>query len=269
MRPIAAAFSLATLLLATPGLAHDRPTKATAVPAPNLPSHHATTTGEDAFLENDKLFLWRVHWINHAEIQAGELAKANGKAEELVTFGKSLIADHRKAENAVGLLAKKKNLTLELTHDEYQRVRDDLSEQMTLQMDLAHERGAGFDREFLDHMASGHRDAVAFLNAYREKTQDPDIRAFIDETLPVIKEHQRTANVLLDRKNGDRQDVKGFDDVDVEKAAGSKAKGSNKKKERKHKDQRETDQQEEIETDIEQRVEPPADSGDTPDVDPM
>lgn len=267
MRPTTAALSLASFLLAAVASANDR-MEHTAVP--DMPSRMASdAAGKDAFLETDKLFLWRVHWINHNEVQAGELARTRGQLDGVSAFGRTLVEDHRKAENQLATLAKRKNIALELSNAEYQRVRGELSRQMTMQMDLVHETGPRFDRQFLEHMAQGHKEAIELLKSYRAKTHDEEIRFFIDETLPVIEEHQRIANKLLDKLSGERQDVKGLDDGDVEEKLKGVKGGTPKS--RKQKDQPEdgTEEQEDIETDIERRIEPPADSGDTPDLDPL
>jgi putative membrane protein len=275
MRSTTAALSLVCgLLLAGAAEAHDRSNRSTALPTTGSASaENRKAAGPDAFLENDKLFLWRVHWINHNEIQAGELAKANGTFEGVAAYGKKLAADHRKSENTLVQLAKRKNLQLELTRDEYKRVREELSRQMTHQMDLAHEKGASFDRPFLQHMVRGHGEAIELLRAYRAKTEDPQILSFIDETLPVIQDHHRTASTLLDKLDGDREDVKGVTDEDVEKKldeAVPDTKKDRREKKRQAEPEEGTDRQEDIETDIERRVEPEPDSGEqVPDLDPL
>ena len=269
MRPTTAAISLAALLLAAVAGADERMEHSERAARTPMPVDRTGEPGKSAFLETDKLFLWRVHWINHNEVQAGELAKTRGQLDGVSSFGRTLAEDHRKVENQLLTLAKKKNLAMELSNHEYQRVRDELSRQMTIQMDLAHANGAAFDREFLNHMAQGHKEAIDLLKSFREKTHDEEIRFFIDETLPVFQEHQRTANKLLDKLGNERQDVKGLDDGDVEEKLKGVKGGTPKTRKQKDLPEEGSDQQEDLETDIEQRIEPPADSGSTPDLDPF
>ena len=101
MKPTTAALSLGLALVAGAAGAHDRSSRTTPVPNKDLPSlHQSSVTGDQAFLENDKLFLWRVHWINHSEIQAGEIAKR--KAPVRVRPGELDPPGRRPPERALG-----------------------------------------------------------------------------------------------------------------------------------------------------------------------
>lgn len=216
MTKIAGALALAIAFAGTAS-AHDRTARST--PVPKVGSHHkqALKKGDQAFLGNDRLFLWRVHWVNHSEMQSGEMAKAKGSIEGLEEFGDMLIEDHARAELQLVELANEKDLQLQLTREEYRPVRDRLARQMTMQMDLAHEEGAEFDEQFLTHMVDEHVAAIDLLRSYRPRTKDADIRAYIDEILPVLQRHHRTAAELLDDVRNARQNVKGTDDeIDID-----------------------------------------------------
>jgi putative membrane protein len=222
----------------------------TAVPTMGSPHKQVATEGEQAFQTSDKLFLWRVHWINHQERQAGDLAKSRGKVEGVADYGTRLANDHSQNEKKLLALAKKKDIELTLKRDEYQKVRDVLAAQMTMQMDLVHEDTDTFDQEFLTHMADGHLAAIDLLRSYRGKTKDADVRAFIDETLPVLQDHHEVATTLLERARNERQDVKGKDE--------KKGAPSTQPREvpRTDKPEEGVDRQEGIEEDIERRTEP-------------
>lgn len=247
--------------------AHDRSKHATTA----MPPHAQTADeGEQPYLANDKLFLWRLHWINHSEIQAGGMARSQGHGEGVADFGEQLVLDHRRMESELTALAQKKNIELQLTSDEYRALREPLSRQMTEAMDLVHEKGAEFDRQFLTHMADGHLAAIDLMRTYRAKTTDPDIRAFIDKGLSSLQEHHRVAESLLLANRGDRQDVRGVDEPvvdagvtgdDKQDKKKKKVKGgssSSKSKKVKHHDEPEsgTEKQEEVEQEIEERFEP-------------
>lgn len=254
MRRITAGLTLAigALLATGAATAHDRPSRTTAI----LPHAQTADEGQAPYLESDKLFLWRMHWINQMEIQSGEIAKSHGHASGVAGFGTVLVQDHRQLENKVARIADRKRIELQLTSDEYRRVREPLARQMTMTMDLAHEKGADFDRKFLNHMADGHLAAIDLLRTYRGTTNDDDIRALIDETLPLLQEHHRIAEALLSANRSDRQNVRGTDPV--EKKSDKKVKkdgsASTKAREKKAWDKPEdgVDKQEEIEQDIEE-----------------
>jgi putative membrane protein len=45
-------------------------------------------------------------------------------------------------------------------------------------------------------MVSDHRKAVALYENARQDVQDPELKMFIDETLPTLREHLRAAEDL-------------------------------------------------------------------------
>lgn len=244
-----AAIAVAALGFATAADAHDRSSRSTA--SPTLGKEQAAAAPEDdkVFLTSDKLFLWRLHWINHSEIQGGELARAKAGTEGVRRYGEMLMTDHRRAEEKLMELAEAKNIDLELTRDEYRKVRDRLSKQMTGMMDMAHEDVGEFERQFVTHMRTDHANAIRLVKEYRRKTKDKEIRSHIDELLPVLQRHEEEAKTLLDQV-GERRDVRGVDEDPAELPEKKKTSGNG------HPEEGASQQEEDIEEDIERRVEP-------------
>jgi predicted outer membrane protein len=56
--------------------------------------------------------------------------------------------------------------------------------------------GTEFDRAYIREMVNDHRKAVALYENARQDVQDPELKMFIDETLPTLREHLRAAEDL-------------------------------------------------------------------------
>lgn len=238
--------ALAAFALAPVANAHERSSRSTASPSLGKSADHKAALAEDDayFLTSDKLFLWRLHWINHAEIQSGELAHAKARTEGVQRYGAMLMRDHREAEEKLLALADDKEIVLELTKAEYQNVRDRLAQQMTGMMDMAHEDIGEFERQFLTHMRADHANAIRLVKQYRQKTKDKEIRAHLDELLPVLQKHEDEARKLLGELGGERRDVRGVDRDPAELPERKSTKGNLKPEER------------DLEREIEEGVEP-------------
>lgn len=254
MRPLAAAIALA-LVASLPAYAHDRSGRST----PVVPLAPATDEGENPYLESDKLFLWRLHWINHMEIQSGEMAKTRGSAD-VAALASTLAQDHRRLENSLLQLASRKRLELELTSEEYRRVREPLARQMTAAMDLAHEKGDAFDGAYLTRTADEHLAAIHLMRTYWGRTNDDDIRAFIDRTLPTLQRHHRIAEELLAKTREERQFVRGTEAAAKRKGTiGTSASSKTTEVRPFDKPEEGPDKQEDLKRKIEERFEPQRD----------
>ena len=118
---------------------------------------------------------------------------------------------------------------------------------------------AEFDRRFLAQTADAHLAAIDLMRTYRGKTNDDDIRAFIDENLPAVQEHHRVAEALLASASADRQNVRGTEPVDkAKKKKSKKGKSGSTVEEKRGDDEPEdgTDKQEQVEEDIGDKLEP-------------
>jgi len=115
-----------------------------------------------------------------AEVALGKLAltkTANAKVKE---FANMMVNDHGKANEELMALAKSKNITLPATVSaDKQKEADDLGKKM----------GADFDKAYVDAMVDGHKKTIALFEDESKNAKDPDLKAFVDKTLPTIKMH--------------------------------------------------------------------------------
>jgi putative membrane protein len=53
--------------------------------------------------------------------------------------------------------------------------------------------GSEFDKEYVSHMVKDHKKDIAKFEDASKNAQDPDVRAFAEKTLPVLREHLEMA----------------------------------------------------------------------------
>ena len=102
-------------------------------------------------------------------------------------FGQMMTRDHRKAADELQSLARRKNVTLP---DSIGR------EHMNKVDNLEKKTGKDFDRAYIDAMVDGHQSAVNDFEKASKDTKDPDIKNWVDNTLPVLRMHMDSAKAI-------------------------------------------------------------------------
>ena len=114
------------------------------------------------------------------EIEAGKLAQANGKSQEVKDFGAMMERDHMKSSadlKAAAAQAQGVTVAPKLTAKQ--------------QSDLTALRGAGdnFDTIYKQQQLAAHQEALALLRAQAEGGTAPSLKAFASKTAPVVEGH--------------------------------------------------------------------------------
>jgi putative membrane protein len=116
---------------------------------------------------------------NLQEIAMGRLAAQQAASSEVKAFARRMIADHTQAETRLAQLIKSRGFQIpEAALDP--PVEDPMLKNM---------QGKDFDRVYVHMMASGHGQTVQLFESYALTGADPDVKAFAQQMLPVIKEH--------------------------------------------------------------------------------
>jgi putative membrane protein len=116
-----------------------------------------------------------------AEVEAGRLAETKANNKSVKDFGATMVKDHTKAGEDLTAALKKDNKPAPakaLSKDGRELV-DKLTKASTAQ----------FDRMYVDAMVEDHKKDVAAFEAYAKSGDDPQIKAFAEQTLPVLKHH--------------------------------------------------------------------------------
>ena len=95
-----------------------------------------------------------------------------------------MTADHARAGAELKAIAQRKGIQLPANVDSRQRSELDK---------LAKLSGAAFDKEYMSAMVKDHETDVQDFETQAKQGRDPDIKAFANKTLPVLKQHLEMA----------------------------------------------------------------------------
>jgi putative membrane protein len=141
----------------------------------------------------DAAFLSQAIELNYAEVELGKLAETRASSPKVKAYAAMLVKDHTAA------LAKFQAL------DRGGATKPQLNaEHEKLQMKLSGMTGAEFDREYIDAMVLGHREAVTMFE--RQVASKPasapagrpnsELNKLVRDMLPSIKKHLSQAEQL-------------------------------------------------------------------------
>jgi len=145
----------------------------------------ATAPAAVRLSQADMKFIHEAAMGGMAEVEIGRVAERNAQNPQVKQFGARMVKDHDAANAQLTAIATGKGATLPQNLDpQHAQMRDR----------LAHLSGAEFDRDYMRAMVEDHdKDAKAFEHQARTGT-DPDIKRFAEETLAVIRDHDRLAH---------------------------------------------------------------------------
>jgi predicted outer membrane protein len=123
---------------------------------------------------------------NQEESSAKELRSKAGDNQALVTMADTLSQDHKANQLALEALAKQKNINL-----------DAYKPNLVQEERMDNLKGARFDQAFLKMDVRDHKQALSEFKAARENLNgDPDVKVYIDQTIPVLETHLKMAESL-------------------------------------------------------------------------
>ena len=141
-------------------------------------------TGQAELASQDLQFAEEAAIGGLKEVTLGELAQQQAKDEQVVQFGQRMVQDHGQANEKLMAIAEQKGIELS------QELPEDAQE--TYQ-ELQQLSGAEFDQAYMDEMVTDHEEDVELFEKQAESGEDPDLRAFAKETLPILREHLQMA----------------------------------------------------------------------------
>lgn len=197
MNHLAAASTLALLLVAAPVMAQDSmppsPTTPSAQPSSAQPTEPSSTAqpsrGATRTASKDvKTFVDNAASSDLLEIESGRLATERATDPGLKQFGEQMIADHSAASSELKSLAQSKGITPPAAMlPRHQKLYDQL---------VKAEDGEKFDDAYRKLMVSSHKEAVTLFDKTARTAKDPDVKAFAAKTLPTLQQHGAHAKTL-------------------------------------------------------------------------
>jgi putative membrane protein len=153
----------------------------------NDTSSKMSTAGTMAVDQSTSDFMVKVADVGMTEVKLGGIAEEKAMNKRVKEFGAMMTRDHSKAGDELKSLARRKNVTLpEKVGDDHQKKIDDLSKKS----------GKDFDKAYIDMMVDGHQSTVDDFEKASNNTKDPDVKAWVDKTLPTLKMHLDSAKAI-------------------------------------------------------------------------
>jgi putative membrane protein len=121
------------------------------------------------------------------EVRMGQLIKESAQSKGLRDFGDKLVTDHTKANQELNQIASRKGVSPpSQPADKHEKMLDQLSKL----------KGAEFDRAAQKHAVMHHQEDVQLFEKASQSLQDAELKAFVQKTLPTLKEHLDMAKKL-------------------------------------------------------------------------
>jgi len=131
---------------------------------------------------SDRNFIEKAAEGGKEEVELGRLAQSKASNEAVKQFAQRMVEDHANANKELMELAANKGVQL-----------DDKAPKKNPMMDrLSKLQGADFDREYVKEMVKDHKKDVAEFRRMHSGAVDPNLKAWIDKTLPTLEDHLKT-----------------------------------------------------------------------------
>ncbi|GAB3662151.1 DUF4142 domain-containing protein [Ramlibacter alkalitolerans] len=142
----------------------------------------------DKVARGDRKFIEEAAGSGMFEVQIGQLAAAKANDANVKSFASMLVDQHTAANNELIKIANAKGV--ELPAAPKRALRRDIEK-------LGKKNGDEFDRDFVRNVGiKAHEKDIKLFEKARKDVKDADLKAFVEKTLPVLREHLAAAEKL-------------------------------------------------------------------------
>jgi putative membrane protein len=121
------------------------------------------------------------------EVQLGQLAQTNAMNKRVKAFGAMMVRDHGEEGMKLKTLASAKKITLpDAVSNSQQKDIENLQKKT----------GDAFDKAYITMMLSDHKDDIKEFEKKAKKATDPQVLAFVNSSLEILRRHLDSANSL-------------------------------------------------------------------------
>lgn len=114
------------------------------------------------------------------EVELGKIAQEKGKKDDVKSFGERMVKDHGKANDDLKSVASKMDVKVpEKVNAKHQATIDKFSKMS----------GDSFDAAYIKEMVKDHKKDIAEFEEAQNQVKNEDLKKFISDTVPVMKEH--------------------------------------------------------------------------------
>ena len=141
--------------------------------------------------EQDAEFIAEAVANNYAEIEIAQLGVQRSDNAEIKAVGRELEDAHNKLLKDLQNLAEKKAISVpQSSEDEDRRKIEDLNKEDKIK---------DFNREWCETMVKKHEKSIEEFEERLAKTEDPDIKALVNESLPHLRSHLEKVKACHDK----------------------------------------------------------------------
>jgi putative membrane protein len=124
------------------------------------------------------------------EIQSSQLAEQKSDDAATKSFAQKMVTDHTKTTNDIkSMVSGGKLKGVELPTDM-------ASSQKSMLDKLKGLNGKDFTKQYHSDQVSGHKDAVSLFDRYSKGGDNPDLKEWVNKTLPTLRDHLKMAQDL-------------------------------------------------------------------------
>jgi putative membrane protein len=147
-----------------------------------LAAQQSTSSNATKLQRTDRNFITKAAEGGRMEVELGQLAQGRASSEAVKQFGQRMVDDHGAANHELMQLAENKGMKLDAKTPKPDRLMERLSKL----------QGSDFDREYVKAMVKDHKQDVAEFKRMHSGAVDPNLKAWVDKTLPTLEDHLKT-----------------------------------------------------------------------------
>lgn len=147
-----------------------------------LAAQQSTSSNGTKLQRTDRNFVTKAAEGGRMEVALGQLAQGRASGDAVKQFGQRMVEDHGAANQELMQLAENKGMKLDDKTPKPDRLMERLSKL----------QGPDFDREYVKAMVKDHKQDVAEFKRMHSGAVDPNLKAWVDKTLPTLEDHLKT-----------------------------------------------------------------------------
>lgn len=142
-------------------------------------------------MEMEKMFIQKAGTAGMGEVKLAKMATTMGSTEAIKGLGTMLMTDHKKANMELMAIAKTKGIEIPGPDEKEMKMMEEISQM----------KGMDFDKAFIKAMSTCHKKDIALFEMAQKECKDPELKAFIDKTLPVLTAHAKKVEMAGKMEN--------------------------------------------------------------------
>ena len=141
-------------------------------------------TNDNGLNATDRNFMTNAAYGNYAEVDAGQLAAAQGSADSVQQFGAFMVTEHGMAQASLDSVASMFSMSLPNTADEqHQNIKAQLSTMS----------GYTFDTAYINQQIIDHQNTINLFNDEINNGARQEVRDYASRYLPHLQMHLQMA----------------------------------------------------------------------------